>query len=73
VHAELVRGSELEFSGIRVSEEGGGVWYLEGGPAGCPPRSTKERSRPGSGPRPHTHPYVEFAVVSGRSSELCGR
>ena len=70
---KLVRKSELQLLGIRVSEEGGGVRYLEGAKHGLSTSIYEGEVAPGSGPGEHTHPYVEFAVVcAGRASYTIG-
>jgi quercetin dioxygenase-like cupin family protein len=71
--SKLVRGSDLQSLGIRVSEEGGGVRYLEGARHGLSTSIYEGEVAPGSGPGAHTHPYVEFAVVcAGRASFVVG-
>lgn len=71
--AAVVRMSELEPLGIRVSDEGGGVRYLEGARYGLSTSIYEGEVVPGSGPGAHTHPYVELAVVcAGRARYTIG-
>lgn len=71
--AKLVRATELRSLGIRVSEEGGGVRYLEGAGHGLSISVYEGEVAPGSGPGEHTHPYVEVAIVcAGRARYVIG-
>ncbi|HZD80196.1 MAG TPA: hypothetical protein VE646_09170 [Actinomycetota bacterium] len=56
MEAKVVRASEMERLGIRVTQEGGGVRYLEGAKHGLSTSIYEGEVLPGSGPGAHAHP-----------------
>ena len=54
---------DLELLGIKVTDDGGAVRYLEGGRYGLKTSAYHSQIVPGSGPPEHTHPYAEFFVL----------
>ena len=55
--------AELEPLDAKVVRDGGSLRYLEGGKYGLATSVFESEIVPGSGPRPHTHPYAEFFVL----------
>ena len=63
VRAQRVTLDELELLDRKVTREGGALRYLEGARYGLQTSIFRSEIVPGSGPEPHTHPYVEVFVL----------
>lgn len=59
----LVRAADLVLLDLKVTRDGGAVRYLEGARYGLATSVYQSEIVPGSGPRTHSHPYIEYFVL----------